>query len=106
MIGDVRRVSTETTSRSGSITRDTLPGMGTSEVNIRELRNHGGEVVDRVAAGERLTITRSGKPVAELHPVGRPAVKAEVLLERWRRLPPLDPAGLRQDLDELLDPSL
>jgi prevent-host-death family protein len=80
--------------------------MDTAEVNIRELRNHGGEVVDRVAAGEHLTVTRSGKPVAELRPVGRPALKAEVLLERWRRLPHLDAERLRQDLDELLDPSL
>lgn len=80
--------------------------MSASEVNIRELRNHGGEVVDRVAAGERLTVTRSGKPVAELRPVGRPAVKAEVLLQRWRVIPHVDPEGLRQDLDELVDPSL
>jgi prevent-host-death family protein len=80
--------------------------MSASEVNIRELRNHGGHVVDRVAAGEHLTVTRSGKPVAELRPVERPAVKAEVLLERWRRLPHLDPDRLREDVDELLDPSL
>lgn len=80
--------------------------MGTSEVNIRELRNHGGEVVDRVAAGEHLTVTRAGKPVAQLRPLGRPALKAEVLLERWRHLPHLDPAKLRADLDALVDPSL
>lgn len=80
--------------------------MSASEVSIRELRNHGGDVVDRVAAGERLTVTRSGKPVAELRPVGRPAVTAEVLLERWRRLPHLDGDRLRDDLDDLLDPSL
>ena len=80
--------------------------MSAPEISIRELRNHGGDVVDRVAAGERLTVTRSGKPVAELHPVGRPAMKAEVLLERWRRLPRLDPDRLREDLDEVLDSSL
>jgi len=80
--------------------------MSAPEVSIRELRNHGGEVVDRVAAGERLTVTRSGKPVAELRPMGRPGVKAEVLLERWRRLPRLDPEQLREDVDGLLDPSL
>jgi prevent-host-death family protein len=80
--------------------------MRAPEVSIRELRNHGGEVVDRVAAGEHLTVTRSGKPVAELRPVGRPAVKAEVLLDRWRRLPHLDPDRLREDLDEVLDPTL
>ncbi|MCC6184817.1 MAG: type II toxin-antitoxin system prevent-host-death family antitoxin, partial [Microthrixaceae bacterium] len=31
-----------------------------SEASIRELRNHGGEVVDRVRAGEVVTITRDG----------------------------------------------
>jgi prevent-host-death family protein len=80
--------------------------MNAPEVSIRELRNHGGEVVDRVAAGERLTVTRSGKPVAELRPVGRPGVRAEVLLERWRRLPRLDPDRLREDVDSVLDSSL
>ena len=80
--------------------------MSAPEVSIRELRNHGGDVVDRVAAGEHLTVTRSGKPVAELRPVGRPAVTAEVLLERWRRLPHLDGDRLREDLDDLLDSSL
>jgi prevent-host-death family protein len=80
--------------------------MSAPEVSIRELRNHGGDVVDRVAAGQRLTVTRAGKPVAELHPVGRPALKAEVLLERWRHLPHVAADRLREDLDELLDPSL
>jgi len=80
--------------------------MSTHEVSIRELRNHGGDVVDRVAAGEHLTVTRSGRPVAQLRPVGRPAVTAEVLLERWRRLPPVDADRFREDLDEVLDPAL
>jgi hypothetical protein len=35
-------------------------------VSIREPRNHGGEVVDRIARGEQITITRAGRPVAEL----------------------------------------
>lgn len=80
--------------------------MSAPEVSIRELRHHGGEVVDRVAAGEHLTVTRAGKPVAELRPTTRPGLKAEVLLERWRRLPRLDPDRLRADVDELMDPSL
>ncbi|MHB1469709.1 MAG: type II toxin-antitoxin system Phd/YefM family antitoxin, partial [Solirubrobacteraceae bacterium] len=33
-----------------------------SDVSIRDLRNHGGEVVDRAASGERITITRAGEP--------------------------------------------
>ncbi|MGH8861988.1 MAG: type II toxin-antitoxin system Phd/YefM family antitoxin [Jatrophihabitantaceae bacterium] len=42
-----------------------------SEATVRELHNHGGQVLDRVLAGERVTITRDGKPVARLVPVGR-----------------------------------
>jgi prevent-host-death family protein len=77
-----------------------------SEVTIRELRNHGGEVVDRVAAGERVVVTRSGKPVAELRPVRATMTTASALLSRWRRLPPLDVAALRADLDSVVDPAL
>ncbi len=75
-------------------------------VTIRELRNAGGKVVDRVLAGESLLVTRSGRPVAELRPVRRPALSAEQLLERWRDLPRVDPAGVRDDLDALLDSRL
>jgi prevent-host-death family protein len=76
------------------------------EVSIRELRNHGGEVVDRVARGEQITITRAGKPVAEIRPVGRPPLTAETLLARWRRLPPVDYIAMRAEIDEVLDASL
>ena len=86
-------------------TDETLSGMSAPDVGVRDLRNHGDDVVDRVAAGECVTVTRAGKPVAGLRPVGRPAAKAEVLLERWRGLPPLDPVRLREDLDELLAPT-
>jgi prevent-host-death family protein len=77
-----------------------------AEVTIRELRNRGGEVVDRVAAGERLIVTRSGKPVAELRPVRVTLTTAAALLARWRRLPPLDIAALRADLDSVINPTL
>ncbi len=85
------------------ITRDTLRYM--TEVNIRELRSKGGEIVDRAADGERITITRAGKPIAELVPV-EPHLPADVLLARWRHLPHIDPDALRHDVDELLDWSL
>lgn len=83
------------------LTRDTMLRM--PEVTIRELRNRGGEVVDRVAAGERLTITRSGRPVAELRPLHAAAVSGATLLQRWRRLPAVDAAALRADLDDTLE---
>ena len=82
------------------ITGDTFHFM--ADVSIRELRNQGGEIVDRAARGEPITITRSGTAVAELRPLRVP-LSAESLLDRWRRLPPVDPAALRTDLDELLD---
>jgi prevent-host-death family protein len=77
-----------------------------SNVSIRDLRNHGGDVVDRVAAGERVVITRGGRPVAELRPVAHRGIAAAALLERWRRLPAVDPTGLRSDVDEVLDQRL
>jgi prevent-host-death family protein len=76
------------------------------EVTIRDLRNHGGDVVDRVAAGERLIVTRDGRPVAELRPVRVRGASATTLLARWRRLPPMDGKALRGDLDSTLDPRL
>jgi prevent-host-death family protein len=60
-------------------------------VTIRELRNHGGEVVGRVEAGEYVTVTRDGRPVAKLRPLRSRGVSAAALLERWRRLPPSMP---------------
>jgi prevent-host-death family protein len=77
-----------------------------TDVSIRDLRNHGGEIVDRANHGERVTITRSGRPVAELVPVIGPAVPAPVLLARWRNLPAVDPQALREDIDSLIDPRL
>lgn len=77
-----------------------------NRVTIRELRNQGGAVVDRVAAGERLVVTRSGTPVAELRPLRSRAISSSTLLARWRRLPPLDHRKLRDDLDSVIEPGL
>ena len=75
-------------------------------VSIRDLRNHGGDVIDRVEAGEAVTVTRDGKPVAELRPLASQALSAEVLVKHWSRLPALDARKLRADIDNLLDPSI
>ena len=75
-------------------------------VTIRELRNRGGEVVDRVEAGGRVTVTRDGRPVAELRPLRARGLSAAALLERWHRLPTVDPAGLRRDVDTVIDQGL
>ena len=77
-----------------------------TEVSIRELRNHGGDIVDRVAHGEQVAITRSGKVVARLSPAGSPPLPAAVLLARWRHLPAVDRERLRSDIDDTLDSRL
>ena len=77
-----------------------------NEVAIRDLRNHGGEILDRVEGGEAMTVTRDGRPIAELRPLARRPLQASLLLQRWRSLPSVDPVRLRADIDDLLDPTL
>jgi len=77
--------------------------MSDPRVTVRDLRNHGGDVLDRVAAGERMVVTRDGRPIAVLAPLPRPQLGAAALHERWRGVPAVDAAALRSDLDALLD---
>jgi prevent-host-death family protein len=76
------------------------------EVTIRELRNHGGEVMARVERGETVTVTRAGVPVGELRPLPRPRLTATTLLARWHSVPVVDAAAFRADVDAAIDPSL
>lgn len=63
-------------------------------------------MLDRVLAGERVIVTRDGRPVAELRPVPGGRLSAAAVIERFRRLPPLDPALLRADVDAVADQAL
>ncbi|WP_284991935.1 type II toxin-antitoxin system prevent-host-death family antitoxin [Arthrobacter sp. efr-133-TYG-120] len=74
--------------------------MGT--VTVRELRNHGDEVLERVARGETLIVTREGHEVAELQPVHRRGRQTERLIASRRHLPRVDSEIFRADLDEIL----
>jgi len=76
------------------------------QVTIRELRNRGGAIVDRVERGEHLTVTRDGRPVAELRPLPPAGLSGEQLMARRRRLPVVDPARLRADVDDVIDSGL
>jgi prevent-host-death family protein len=60
------------------------------EVSARDLRNHTAAILRRVEAGERLRITVSRRPVAELAPLGRPAWISGAALERVLREAPAD----------------
>lgn len=72
----------------------------------KELRNHVGEVLRRAEAGEEITITVSGRPVAQLGPARtRQWVKGSELAD-LEALPP-DPAlveDIRKFGAELRDP--
>jgi prevent-host-death family protein len=76
------------------------------EATVRDLRNQGGRVLDRVLAGERVTITRDGRPVALLEPTARGRVGAEALIRRFQNLPEVDAQRLREDVDAVLDQQL
>jgi prevent-host-death family protein len=76
------------------------------DASIRDLRNHGSEVIDRVRSGERVTITRDGQPVAELSPLPRQRLVAGAVIERFRALPRVDAGRFRADVDALIDQSL
>ena len=75
------------------------------EVSLRELRSHGDEVIDRVVSGERMTVTRRGRPVAELRPLRRASLSTEALKRTWARLPAVDAVAFRRDADSTLDSS-
>jgi prevent-host-death family protein len=77
-----------------------------ADVTVRDLRNHGGEVLERVERGETMVVTRDGRPVAELRPVRRPGVGPAELIRRRRHLAHIDAAALRADIDALIDQRL
>ena len=75
-----------------------------SSVASRDLRNHTGALLRRVAEGARFTVTVNGKPVAELVPPSdaRPLSfsKSQLVALLTRRQAD---RGLRADLDALGD---
>lgn len=77
-----------------------------TSVSIRDLRNHGGEIIDRVEHGEAVRVTRDGRPVAELRPLDAQRLTLPAILERFRSLPAMDPVALREDIDSIIDTSL
>ncbi len=70
-------------------------------ISQREFRNNSAAVMDAVEAGETYHVTRNGVEVAELRPVARRRrLTAEELVERHRRLPRVDYAGMRAEADD------
>lgn len=76
------------------------------KITIRELRNRGSEVGERMLAGEHLVVTRDGHAVAELRPTQREPLEAGALLEHWHSLPKIDGKALQRQIDDLMEPGL
>jgi prevent-host-death family protein len=69
-----------------------------SEIGVREFKNGASRFIDRVEAGEVLTVTRRGKPVATVMPAGMPAGLARMIAEgrvRWSGRKPTFPEPIR-----------
>ena len=49
-----------------------------ADVTIRQRLDSVDQVIERVEAGELLTVTHAGRPVAELRPVRRRALRVDV----------------------------
>ncbi len=72
-----------------------------SDVASRELRNNTRAILARVEAGESITITVGGRPIASLEPiVRRPRSMASAEFVRRLGAAQADP-GLRAELQEL-----
>jgi prevent-host-death family protein len=79
----------------------------TRQISQRELRNDSAAVLRDVQAGQTITVTRNGMPVAELRPVARRRfVPRAVIAEAARRAPRVDMARLRADLDAVVNPAV
>jgi prevent-host-death family protein len=74
--------------------------MCVSEVSARDLRNHTAAVLRRAESGERLYVTVSRRPVAQLGPLERTTWVSGAAMERVLREAPVD-RGLLDDLAPL-----
>lgn len=76
------------------------------EIGVRHLRNRTASVIDAVKAGERVTLTVNGNPMADIVPHGqRNRWLGGAQLREQLRDRAADPA-LRRELDELAGQTL
>lgn len=75
-----------------------------ASVNIHEAKTHLSQLLERVEAGEEITIARAGKPIARLAPLLTPkkAFAFGVLRDRIRIAEDFD-APLPEDMLELFE---
>jgi len=76
-------------------------------INQRELRNESAKVLREVQAGQVITVTRNGEPVAELRPIQpRRFVSRAAIAEAAERARRIDFQRFREELDAVVDPSV
>ena len=76
------------------------------EIGVRDLRNRTGQVIDAVQAGQRVTLTVHGEPVADIVPHGRRTrwLSGSQLRKQLRERSA--DSGLTAELDELAGQTL
>jgi prevent-host-death family protein len=76
------------------------------EIGVRDLRNRTAQVLDAVKAGERVTLTVHGEPIADIVPHGRRTrwLSGERMREQLGHRA-ADP-GLQQELDTIAGQTL
>jgi len=76
-------------------------------INQRELRNESAKVLREVQAGQVITVTRNGEPVAELRPIQpRRFVNREAIAQAAERAGRIDFPRFREEVDAVVDPSV
>lgn len=73
---------------------------------MRDLRNRTGKVIDAVRAGERVTLTVRGEPVADIVPHGRRARWLDGDQLREQLVERAADSALQHDLDSLAGQTL
>ena len=76
-------------------------------INQRDLRNFSAKVLREVQAGQIITVTRHGEPVAELRPLQpRRFVSRAAIAEAAARAARIDAKRFRDDMDATVDQSV
>lgn len=76
-------------------------------INQRDLRNFSAKVLREVQAGQTITVTRNGEPVAELRPVPRRRFASRaVIAEAAAHAARIDAKQFRDDVDATVDQSV
>ncbi len=83
----------------------------TTTISQRELRNDNADIMRRVESGETFVVTRNGKPVAQVipigdHPPGSRRMTVGQIAAEWEAMGPFDGQAWLRDAREAVDDSI